>query len=219
MAPASPFTNRQKLRGDTMIQANNLTRRFGELAVIKDLSFALPERGIVAILGASGCGKTTLLRLLAGLDLPDGGSITSTHRKIAVSFQEPRLVPWLSAKENINFVLSEVENSSDKASELLAAVGLADKENALPRTLSGGEKQRLSLARALAVGADLLLLDEPFSALDEETKRRVLALVKDANPEGLTVVITHDKEDALLLGATALVATGTPFSALVEKHL
>lgn len=196
-----------------MIELQNVTRRFGERTVLQELSYTFPKKGIVALMGASGLGKTTLLRLLAGLDSPDGGSVLNTFGRTAVSFQEPRLVPWLTCEENIRFVLPE-EDASDRVTELLQALELTDAANALPDTLSGGMKQRVSLARALAFGGDLLLLDEPFSALDKALKTRLFPLIKNANPAGLTVIITHDVQEAHALDAQILSLDGNPVCAL-----
>ncbi len=197
-----------------MIVLENLEKRFGARTVIKGLSLTLPDGGITVLTGPSGVGKTTLLRLLAGLTTPDGGSITHDAEKIAVAFQEPRLIPWLTCRENINFVLSLVEDSSKIIDELLTALDLKAHENDLPTTLSGGEKQRLSLARALAAKADLLLLDEPFAGLDKALKHRAAALIKAAKPRVHTLVISHDTRDADLLGASLFTAVGNPLSAL-----
>ena len=185
-----------------MIVFEKVTKRFDTRTVIKALSLTLKDGGITLISGPSGVGKTTLLRLLAGLASPDSGSITHDAKKIAVAFQEPRLIPWLTCRENINFVLSSVDNGREMIDELLTALDLKAHENDLSTTLSGGEKQRLSLARALAADADLLLLDEPFTGLDEALKIRVAALIKAAKPRVHTLVISHDKQDAELLGAT-----------------
>ena len=156
-----------------MIRLDRVTRRFDGKTVISDLSFTFPDRGVFALMGPSGSGKTTLLRLLAGLDVPDGGSIESTHQKTAVAFQEHRLLPWLNCEDNLKLVLSKNKNSSVSAQEWLEAMELTDATKLFPKELSGGMKQRLSLARALCFGGDLLLLDEPFSALDKDLKQRI----------------------------------------------
>ena len=197
-----------------MIILENVTKRFGARTVIKGLSLTLADGGITLLTGRSGIGKTTLLRLIAGLTAPDGGRVTGNTARIAIAFQEPRLIPWLTCRENINFVLSDSSSSSKKIDELLLSLDLKAHENDLPATLSGGEKQRLSLARALASNADLLLLDEPFTGLDDALKVRAAALIKQANPRVHTLVISHDVRDAELLGATVLFAEDFPITAL-----
>ena len=135
---------------------------------------------IVAIIGGSGCGKSTLLRAAAGLDgassgkiTLDGDTITAPHPKIGIIFQEPRLLPWLSVADNIGFGLSELSAGPrrERVATALARVGLADKAKAWPRELSGGQAQRVAIARALVPQPEVLLLDEPFSALDAFTRR------------------------------------------------
>ncbi len=190
-----------------MIKLHNVCFSYGEVQVLKDLNYTFPDSGIFAIMGASGVGKSTLLRVLCGLEQPTAGTVESTHRKVAFAFQEPRLLPWLNCEENINFVLNDKKQDFDIAQTLLRDLALEAYAKSLPNALSGGMKQRLSLARALAVGADLLLLDEPFSALDNSLKERVAPLIQAANPKGLTLVVTHDRRDATLLGATVLELT------------
>ena len=135
---------------------------------------------IIAIIGGSGCGKSTLLRAIAGLDRASTGSvtldnavITSPHAKIGIIFQEPRLLPWLSVADNIGFGLADLSAEARRArvASALARVGLADKAAAWPRELSGGQAQRVAIARALVPQPEVLLLDEPFSALDAFTRR------------------------------------------------
>lgn len=199
-----------------MIELKNLSFSYSDKEVLKGLHYTFPTQGIFAIMGGSGEGKTTLLRLLAGLERPSCGQIESTHKKVAFAFQEPRLLPWLNATENLNFVLPAKAKKTDTVSALLRDFELEDCASKLPNALSGGMQQRLSLARALAVGADLLLLDEPFSALDAALKERIAPLVKKANPKGLTVIVTHDANDAKLLGATVLNLKCCPVSTLTE---
>ena len=192
-----------------MIKLHDVCFSYGEAQVLKNLNHTFPDHGVFAIMGASGVGKSTLLRLLCGLEEPSTGTVESTHRKVAFAFQEPRLLPWLNCENNIKFVLPKEKQNSDIAKALLRDFELEPYDKSLPSALSGGMKQRLALARALAVGADLLLLDEPFSALDTALKERVAPLIKAANPSGLTLVVTHDPRDAVLLGATMLELTPT----------
>ena len=199
-----------------MIELKNLSFSYGEKSVLKELNHTFPDKGIFAVMGGSGEGKTTLLRLLCGLEKPQSGEIESTYKKISVAFQEPRLLPWMTAENNLNFVLPKEKAASKTAQELLRDFELEACAEMLPHELSGGMKQRLSLARALAMEADLLLLDEPFSALDAALKARVAPLVKNANKEGLTIVITHDKRDAALLGAKVLTLKSDTISFLEE---
>ncbi|MBQ9802205.1 MAG: ATP-binding cassette domain-containing protein [Clostridia bacterium] len=198
-----------------MLTLTDLSFSYGDKTVIDHLSFTFPTRGIVALMGPSGVGKTTLLHLTAGLLKPTHGEVTSTYRKTAVSFQEPRLLNWFNSLDNIKFVLSKDRSSEETALRLLDELGLSAHAKSLPTALSGGEKQRLSLARALAVGADLLLLDEPFAGLDEALCVRAARLIQAANPEGLTVVITHDAKHAQRLEADVLFAgNGAPITHL-----
>ncbi len=197
-----------------MISFVNVTRRFGDHTVLENLSFHLPNRGIVAMMAPSGAGKTTLLRLMAGLDRPDAGNVQCRAKRIAVSFQEPRLIPWLSCAENIKFVLSKNKEGCAEISRLLECFELSEAENALPDTLSGGMRQRLSLARALAVQPDLLLLDEPFNGMDDALKERLYPLIKTAVPKGLCVIVTHDEREATALGAHILRPFGSPIRSL-----
>ena len=187
-----------------MIELKNVTRRYADNTVLENLCCTLPKSGMIALMGPSGCGKTTLLRLLAGLDRPDEGEITNDFARVSFAFQEPRLAPFLTVEENVKLVLPKTPERDRIVSDWLAAMELSEVRGAYPRTLSGGMQQRLSLARALAFGGDLLLLDEPFSALDEALKARIIPLIAAANPTGLTVLVTHDRADAERLGATIL---------------
>ena len=195
-----------------MLELKHVIQRFGSKTVLQDLTYAFPKSGIVAIMGESGLGKTTLLRILAGLDQARSGTVENSYTKTAFSFQEPRLIPWLSCKDNVDFVLKDTKGTNTQA--LLNALEIGDSTHLFPAQLSGGMQQRVSLARALAVQPDLLLLDEPFSALDEELKQRIAPLICSATPNGLTVLVTHDARDAVLLGAKILRLTGSPACAL-----
>jgi sulfonate transport system ATP-binding protein len=176
---------------------------------------------IVAIIGGSGCGKSTLLRAVAGLDRATSGTVTlddiaisAPHEKIGIIFQEPRLLPWLSVADNIGFGLTELTAGvrRDKVSRALARVGLTDKADAWPRELSGGQAQRVAIARALVPQPEVLLLDEPFSALDAFTRRdlqdHLLDLWADTRPT--LVLVTHDVDEAVVLADRVLVMRPRP---------
>jgi sulfonate transport system ATP-binding protein len=176
---------------------------------------------IIAIIGGSGCGKSTLLRAIAGLDRASAGTVTldetpvaAPHPKIGIIFQEPRLLPWLSVADNIGFGLSGLPADSrrEKVALALARVGLADKANAWPRELSGGQAQRVAIARALVPQPEVLLLDEPFSALDAFTRRdlqdHLLDLWADTRPT--LVLVTHDVDEAVVLADRVLVMRPRP---------
>src|SRR5689334_1558924 len=176
---------------------------------------------ILAIVGGSGCGKSTLLRAVSGLDRPtsgtvvlDGDAITRPHEKIGIVFQEPRLLPWLSVAKNVGFGLEgrpKPERNSRVAAQL-NRVGLADKATVWPRELSGGQAQRVAIARAFVTRPEVLLLDEPFSALDAFTRAdlqdHLLDVWADAKPT--LVIVTHDVDEALALADRIIVMRARP---------
>ena len=176
-----------------MIELKNVSMAYGDKKVIKNLSLRFDSPGTYAVLGPSGRGKTTLLRLIAGLEKPQSGSILLPEgAKIAFCFQEDRLLPFKTVLENVSLVCGSV----DHARRWLQAVGLADEENAYPSALSGGMKRRAALARALAYDGDILLMDEPFRALDAKTHESMLGLVRSAARDKLLILVTHDETDA-----------------------
>jgi sulfonate transport system ATP-binding protein len=188
---------------------------------LERFSAAIKLGEIVAIIGGSGCGKSTLLRAIAGLDRAstgsitlDGEAITAPHRKIGIIFQEPRLLPWLSVADNIGFGLSDLTAAArrEKVAQALARVGLSDKARAWPRELSGGQAQRVAIVRALVPQPEVLLLDEPFSALDAFTRRdlqdHLLDLWADTRPT--LILVTHDVEEAVVLADRVLVMRPRP---------
>lgn len=191
------------------LELAHLTKSYGPLTVLEDFSLSLPLEGTVALMGPSGCGKTTLLRLLAGLEQPDGGTIRLGGRKVSMVFQEDRLLPGLTAKGNVLAVLPAGEESSALADEVLRACGLSSAAHKLPEELSGGMRRRVAVARAIAYGGDILLLDEPFKGLDEETKREMEAFVA-ANRPPLMLQVTHDREEARRMADTLLRLEGPP---------
>ena len=186
-----------------MIKIENLSFSYGKKSVIEDLSLELPDRGVFALMGPSGCGKTTLLYLISGLLKAKNGKIQRESDKVAYSFQEPRLLEQKSALENVKFVLNDKDK--DKiALSFLTDLSLEAEANTLPRQLSGGMKQRVSLARALAFDGDVSLFDEPFNGLDEAIKERAAALLRKKGEDSLVILITHSADDAELCGAEIL---------------
>lgn len=182
-----------------MIEVKNLSKSYGEKTVFSGLSLTLPDPGILALTGANGSGKTTLLRLLAGLEQPDGGEIILPERcRICCVFQDLRLLPTLSVRQNILLVLEKSRRA--EADRWLEAVGLSDFADALPAALSGGMQQRAAIARALAYGGGLLLLDEPFSALDAAWKEKMMDAVKCASKTACVLLTTHSPQELAYLG-------------------
>jgi len=176
---------------------------------------------IVAIIGGSGCGKSTLLRAVSGLDPATSGSvtldgirITAPHAKIGIIFQEPRLLPWLSVADNIGFGLGDLSAGArgERIAHALTKVGLADKASAWPRELSGGQAQRVAIARALVPRPEVLLLDEPFSALDAFTRRDLQDHLLDlwAETRPTLVLVTHDVDEAVVLADRVFVMRPRP---------
>jgi sulfonate transport system ATP-binding protein len=176
---------------------------------------------IVAVIGGSGCGKSTLLRAISGLDPPsegavlfDGERIVAPHEKIGIIFQEPRLLPWLKVADNVGFGLGDRPNPerAERVAVALQRVGLVDKAAVWPRELSGGQAQRVAIARALVPRPQVLLLDEPFSALDAFTRTdlqdHLLDLWADAKPT--LIVVTHDVDEAIVLADRVTVMCPRP---------
>ncbi len=181
-----------------MLELKNISHAYGGTPVLKNVSLSLAPGQRMALMGPSGVGKTTLLRILLGLLPPTEGRAENTFPKTAAVFQEPRLLPWRTALENVNLVLGDDKTTLPQALEPLKALGLEDARDKYPRELSGGMQQRVALARALAVQADLLVLDEPFKALDETLRRQVMALV--AQTPAAILLVTHDESEAEALG-------------------
>jgi len=180
------------------VHISGLTRRFGDRAVLDNLDLEIRRGEFVALLGASGAGKTTLLRILGALDQAGSGTVLVPAVRTVV-FQEPRLVPSKRALANVTVGLPR--SASGLGQRALAEVGLAGHSRAWPHTLSGGEAQRVALARALVREPELLLLDEPFAALDALTRLRMQDLVADlcAAHQPAVLLVTHDVEEAIRL--------------------
>ncbi|SDI40521.1 sulfonate transport system ATP-binding protein [Pseudomonas flavescens] len=187
------------------VSLRGVVRQFGDNRVIDELNLDIAPGEFVALLGASGSGKTTLLRSLAGLDPIDGGELIAPQARAAV-FQEPRLMPWKRAWKNVTLGL-RVANPKERAIQALTEVGLAHRLEAFPATLSGGESQRVALARSLVREPKLLLLDEPFAALDALTRIRMHRLIIDLWQKHTPAVllVTHDVDEAILLADRIIV--------------
>lgn len=185
------------------------------------INFSVGPGEIVAIVGGSGCGKSTLLRAISGLDTPstgrvvlDGEPVMQPHEKIGIIFQEPRLLPWLTVAGNVGFGLEDRPKAERDArvAEALTRVGLSDKAGVWPRELSGGQAQRVAIARALVPRPEVLLLDEPFSALDAFTRvdlqDHLLSLWTDTRPT--LILVTHDVDEAGVLADRIMVMKPRP---------
>lgn len=188
---------------------------------LDNINLSVGPGEIVAIVGGSGCGKSTMLRAISGLDTPsqgsvllDGEKVTQPQAKIGMIFQEPRLLPWLTVAQNVGFGLEDRprKERDERVADALARVGLTDKANVWPRELSGGQAQRVAIARALVPRPEVLLLDEPFSALDAFTRvdlqDHLLSLWADLKPT--LVLVTHDVDEAIVLADRIMVMRPRP---------
>jgi sulfonate transport system ATP-binding protein len=215
-----------------MLEVDRVSKRFlNGYAALAEVSLAVREGEILAVIGASGCGKSTLLRLVAGLEAPSAGSIRldgvrldGPSPKLGVVFQEPRLMPWLKLADNVAFGLPRRLPRAERtrlAEAALARVGLARFTHALPKTLSGGMAQRAAIARALVTKPPVLLLDEPFSALDALTRQslqdELLRLWAEDRPT--MVLVTHDLDEALYLADRVVVLGGHPGRVRLELEV
>jgi NitT/TauT family transport system ATP-binding protein len=201
----------------------NLCKRFGDKTVLEDINFSMQSGEFVTFVGSSGCGKSTLLRLIAGLDHPSGGRIHVDGSPVegpgpdrGMVFQKYSLYPWLTAADNVAFGMRLQGMTSadvrDRTAYFLEVVGLQDAATKLPRELSGGMQQRVAIARALATNPSVLLLDEPFGALDLQNRETMQEfLLQLWQRTGLTVLlITHDVEEALVLAQRVHVLAPNP---------
>lgn len=181
-----------------------------------DLELAIG--GFTALVGRSGCGKSTLLRLVAGLRRPDAGTITGVPERKAMVFQDPALLPWLDVRANV--ALPGRYGPIGDVAAAIRRVGLAGHEDALPKTLSGGQRMRVSLARALVARPELVLLDEPFAALDGVTRRSVQAAFLDLRAEErwTVLLVTHELEDAARLADRVLALAGPPLRVMRDDR-
>ncbi len=188
----------------------HIHKYFEKLKVIEDISLQVDEPEIVVIVGPSGCGKSTLLNIVGGIIHADGGKANNTYQRIGYVFQEDRLLPWRTVKENIQLVN---DHFSEKAlDELLRALEILDFKNAKPDELSGGMRQRVAIARAFAYGPDLLLMDEPLKSLDLQLRFNVLEVLRTVwqRYKCAILYVTHEIDEALMLGDRILVLGKRP---------
>ena len=181
-----------------MLKLTGITHAYGEKTVLENCSLILRPGQRMALMGPSGVGKTTLLRIALGLLKPGAGRVENTFRKTAAVFQEPRLLPWRTAAENVNLVLGDGPGTMGAALAWLEKLGLKEASGKYPAELSGGMQQRVAIARALVLEGDLLILDEPFKAMDEALRRQVIALV--GQTDAAILLVTHEEAEAAALG-------------------
>lgn len=188
------------------LKVEHLYKKLGELEVFSDFSICFEEGKITCILGPSGCGKTTLLNILGGITSPDSGALSGFDgKRFSYIFQDARLLPWKTVRGNIEFVADRGLSASQRSAKvdgLLDRVELSKFADYYPWQLSGGMKQRVSIARSFAIPSDIILMDEPLNGLDAALKRTMIAWFKqiwDSDPRTV-IYVTHDEEEAELLG-------------------
>ncbi len=187
-----------------MLELKDITLRFEQKTVLDKCSLRLHPGERIALMGPSGCGKTSLLRVALGLQMPDSGSVSCTFQSVAAVFQEPRLLPWRTATENVNLVLSDRAETMPEALNWLDKLELSDAQALYPAELSGGMQQRLSIARALASRPTLLVMDEPFKAMDDKLNERVIRAVAASVGGAALLLVTHSEAEARALGCRVL---------------
>ena len=206
------------------LEVRGLVKRFGDVTALDGVDLSVGENEFVSIVGASGCGKSTLLSLIAGLEDPTDGvlevggrPVTGPGRDRGVVFQQATLMPWLTVQQNVEFALRgeaglSKADRADRAREFLALVGLSGFEASFPNQLSGGMQQRVALARSLCYGPEILLMDEPFGALDALTRRTMQELLLEVwERHRLTVLlVTHDIDEAVVTSDRVVVMSPRP---------
>lgn len=178
------------------IQLNNLCKYYGDKVIFENYTRTLEFDEILLIQGKSGLGKTTLMRIIAGLEKADKGEIVKSAEKISFMFQEDRLIPFVTVLKNLTAVCSE-----EKALKYLRLMGLENEKDNSPLSLSGGMRRRVALARALCFDSELVILDEPFKGLDEKLKHEICEIIKEESQKREFIIVSHDSEDAKALDA------------------
>lgn len=218
----------------TRISVDSVSKHFRQmdgsrLDVLEEVSLSTDENDFVCILGPSGCGKSTLLNIIAGLEPPSAGSVTvgeaGAETNVCFVFQEPRLLDWRTVRQNVELALrgKDVPEAEwdDRIRTYLELVGLEDFEDEYPRSLSGGMKQRVAIARAMAVEPDVILMDEPFSSVDEITARTLREDLVDIwqDQERTIVFVTHNAIEATYMASRVLVMSHRPSSVIVDSEI
>ncbi len=199
-----------ELTGVKMLEISHLNKSYGGKCILNDINLRVNQSEIVCILGKSGAGKTTLLRMIAGIESPDQGHLKNHFKRMAYVFQEDRLLPWLTAKDNIALVN---DNLSDQAiNTYLEMMSLTDSGDKMPDELSGGMRQRVSIARAYAYQPHLLLMDEPFKSVDIKLKKAMIESLLDLwqTYHNAIIMVTHDIEEALKMADRIILVGGNP---------
>lgn len=222
-APAALAPSRSISTPNAAVEFGNVTKCFGDTTAIEGVSLKVPAGEFTVLIGPSGCGKSTLLSLAAGLEAPTDGFVTVHGRQVtgpvrdtALIFQQHNLFPWMTTEANVAYGLRSRgmprREALARARDLLGRVGLADFAQKPPTALSGGMRQRVALVRAFATQPKLLLMDEPFGALDHQTRKIMQAyLLSTWRDSGATVVmVTHDLDEALMLADRLVLFTGQP---------
>lgn len=196
----------------------NIKKSFGELKVIDNLSMTFQKGKITCILGPSGCGKSTLLNIISGISKEyEGEAVGFNKEQVSFVFQEDRLIPWLSVYDNMQFILKgkySTNESKGIIAHYLLLVGMEDYANFYPSDLSGGMKQRVSIARALAYGGQIIIMDEPFKSLDIKNKMQLLQDFKEIciKTRSTAIFVTHDIDEAMEIGDKIYVLSDKPSS-------
>lgn len=186
------------------IFVKKVSKAYGEKSVLRDFSMQISAGEVVAIMGPSGCGKTTLMRILAGLEVPDSGEIEGIDiKRLSVVFQEDRLIENISALRNVAMVM-DGSGAVDEARRILEGVQLKESAEKRIRHLSGGMARRVAIGRALAAEADVILMDEPFKGLDEQTREGVIEFIRGYVKGKTVMIITHAQEEAEMLNARVI---------------
>lgn len=201
------------------IELINVGFSYNENIILDKFNFELPDSGTVCLQGRSGCGKTTLLRLIAGLERPQSGEIKGIEgAKKAIVFQENRLLPWRTALDNVA-VVTKMENGHLQAAEWLERFGLSGQIHKRPSELSGGMKRRVAIARALVIPADILIMDEPFVGLDDELVLSITKEIMSLYSQKLIVMVSHSKKQAQGLSPITYNFEGPPLRLIDNSTL